>query len=96
VPIVTGANFGDNYQPQLTSYDFDAPVTEAGDPTSKYFAIREVIGRVSNIVLEVGGWSLNHFSDLVFCQTKCHCQVGSTSSYAWGSGLKSQFRDWVS
>lgn len=58
MPIVTGANFGDNYQPQLTSYDYDAPITEAGDPTSKYFAIREVIGRVSNMVLEVGRWFL--------------------------------------
>jgi beta-galactosidase len=40
-----GANYGNNYQPQLTSYDYDAPISEAGDPTSKYFAIREVVGR---------------------------------------------------
>ncbi|XP_043093436.1 beta-galactosidase [Puntigrus tetrazona] len=31
------------YSPQPTSYDFDAPLTEAGDLTEKYFAIREVI-----------------------------------------------------
>uniref|UniRef100_A0A671UKL3 Beta-galactosidase n=1 Tax=Sparus aurata TaxID=8175 RepID=A0A671UKL3_SPAAU len=36
-----GAN--DPYSPQPTSYDFDAPLTEAGDLTEKYFAIREVI-----------------------------------------------------
>ncbi|PSN30941.1 hypothetical protein C0J52_24075, partial [Blattella germanica] len=42
--FMAGANYGDNYQPQITSYDYDAPLTEAGDPTSKYFAIREVIG----------------------------------------------------
>jgi len=44
---LTGANGGAGvYNPQLTSYDYDAPLTEAGDPTDKYFAIRDVIGRV--------------------------------------------------
>lgn len=54
MPCVIGANYNNNYQPQLTSYDYDAPISEAGDPTTKYFAIREVIGRVSNRGLEVG------------------------------------------
>ena len=41
-----GANFHQGqYQPTITSYDDDAPLDEAGDPTPKYFAIREVIGR---------------------------------------------------
>ncbi|CAB4042018.1 Beta-galactosidase, partial, partial [Paramuricea clavata] len=46
-----GSNFGFNngatwallYLPVLTSYDYDAPLSEAGDPTEKYFAIRNVI-----------------------------------------------------
>lgn len=38
------------YNPQLTSYDYDAPLTEAGDPTDKYFAIRDVIGRVRDFL----------------------------------------------
>jgi beta-galactosidase len=38
-----GANFGENYQPTITSYDYDAPLTEAGDYTEKYHAIREII-----------------------------------------------------
>ncbi|XP_070521041.1 beta-galactosidase [Cardiocondyla obscurior] len=43
--FTSGANGGvDVYSPQLTSYDYDAPLTEAGDPTDKYFAIRDVIG----------------------------------------------------
>ncbi|GBP01304.1 Beta-galactosidase [Eumeta japonica] len=33
------------YQPDITSYDYDAPMTEAGDPTSKYFALRDIIAR---------------------------------------------------
>ncbi|XP_058496368.1 beta-galactosidase-like [Solea solea] len=37
------------YAPQPTSYDFNAPLTEAGDLTEKYFAIREVIGMYRKI-----------------------------------------------
>lgn len=29
----------------LTRYDYDAPLNEAGDPTDKYFQIREVIAK---------------------------------------------------
>ena len=39
-----GANGGaTSYLPQPTSYDYDAPLTEAGDPWDKYMAIRDVI-----------------------------------------------------
>jgi beta-galactosidase len=31
------------YRPQLTSYDYDAPIDEAGNPTEKYIAFRNVI-----------------------------------------------------
>lgn len=31
------------YQADTTSYDYDAPLDEAGRPTTKYFALREVI-----------------------------------------------------
>lgn len=31
------------YRPIVTSYDFDSPLNEAGDPTPKYYAIRDVI-----------------------------------------------------
>uniref|UniRef100_A0A8D0L6X9 Beta-galactosidase n=1 Tax=Sphenodon punctatus TaxID=8508 RepID=A0A8D0L6X9_SPHPU len=48
--FIGGTNFGYwnganmPYLPQPTSYDYDAPLTEAGDLTEKYFALREVIG----------------------------------------------------
>lgn len=42
----SGANYHDHYQPNPTSYDFDAPLNEAGDPTPKYYDIRKVIGKV--------------------------------------------------
>ena len=49
-----GTNFGfcnganatpglNDYAPQVTSYDYDAPLSECGDPTEKYFKIQEVI-----------------------------------------------------
>ncbi|XP_071499664.1 beta-galactosidase-like [Diadema antillarum] len=43
-----GANYP-SFRPQPTSYDYDAPLTEAGDPTEKYMAIRQVISKYSPI-----------------------------------------------
>jgi beta-galactosidase len=43
-----GANGGGTerlYQPDTTSYDYDAPLDEAGRPTAKYFALRDAIAR---------------------------------------------------
>lgn len=43
--FTSGANCGkDAYQPTVGSYDYDAPLDEAGDPTPKYYAFRRVIG----------------------------------------------------
>lgn len=44
--ISVGANYAP-YQAVPTSYDYDAPLTEAGDITDKYIAIRQVISKVS-------------------------------------------------
>uniref|UniRef100_A0A3B4YZQ7 Beta-galactosidase n=1 Tax=Stegastes partitus TaxID=144197 RepID=A0A3B4YZQ7_9TELE len=47
--FIGGTNFGywnganDPFDAQPTSYDYDAPLSEAGDLTEKYFAIRDVI-----------------------------------------------------
>jgi len=48
--LKSGSNlFGDakspNFQACPTSYDYDAPISEAGDLTHKYWAIRDVIGK---------------------------------------------------
>ncbi|XP_044159623.1 beta-galactosidase-1-like protein [Bufo gargarizans] len=40
-----GADFPKIYKPITTSYDYDAPLTEAGDPTDKLLAIRSVISK---------------------------------------------------
>jgi beta-galactosidase len=43
--FMNGANMNDKepYSPQTSSYDYDAPLDEAGNPTPKYLAFREVI-----------------------------------------------------
>lgn len=47
--FIGGTNFGywnganEPFDAQPTSYDYDSPLTEAGDLTEKYFAIRDVI-----------------------------------------------------
>ena len=51
-----GTNFGwmngahmqaDTYEPDTTSYDYDAPVNEAGEPREKYFLFRKAIQQFS-------------------------------------------------
>jgi beta-galactosidase len=45
--FMSGANFERTYEPDTTSYDYDAPLDEAGRPTKKFFAFRDVILRHS-------------------------------------------------
>ncbi|GIO96538.1 beta-galactosidase [Paenibacillus lautus] len=40
-----GANFHEKYEPTITSYDYDAPISECGDVTAKYEAIRSAIAK---------------------------------------------------
>jgi beta-galactosidase len=47
--LTNGANDKGVYQPLITSYDYDAPLDEAGDPTPKYHAFREVIARYHKV-----------------------------------------------
>ena len=53
-----GTNFGftaganafspTQYQPDITSYDYDAPINELGQPTPKFFIIRNLIAQYNN------------------------------------------------
>jgi beta-galactosidase len=42
---MSGANYNGNYQPDISSYDYDAPIDEAGRPTKKFSLIREVVAK---------------------------------------------------
>src|SRR5882724_5906340 len=41
--FMNGANLGRKYEPDISGYDYDSPLDEAGRPTQKFFAIRDVI-----------------------------------------------------
>ena len=41
--FTSGANHYEKFAPDVTSYDYDALLTEAGDVTPKYYAVRNVI-----------------------------------------------------
>lgn len=43
--FTAGSNLGSTFQACPTSYDYDAPLSEAGDPTEKYWAIRNLTSK---------------------------------------------------
>lgn len=47
--LSNGANDKGVYRPTITSYDYDAPLDEAGHPTAKYHAFREVISKYAPV-----------------------------------------------
>ena len=50
--LFLGANGNSDYriyEPQPTSYDYDAPLTEAGDPSTKYFVLMETIAKYAPV-----------------------------------------------
>jgi len=47
--FMNGANYNEKYEPTITSYDDDAPVSEDGELTPKFFAFREVIQKHTGI-----------------------------------------------
>ncbi len=40
---MAGANYGTRYEPDITSYDYDAPLDEAGNPTRKYYIFKNLL-----------------------------------------------------
>jgi len=47
--FMNGSNYYDELTPDVTSYDYDAVLTEWGDITPKYEAFKEIIGRYAEI-----------------------------------------------
>ncbi|MEU8465684.1 beta-galactosidase [Streptomyces sp. NPDC029003] len=50
--FTNGANDKHTYRPTVTSYDYDAPLDEAGDPTEKFTAFRDVIAKYAPVPAE--------------------------------------------
>jgi beta-galactosidase len=79
-----GTNFGftaggnafspTQYQPDVTSYDYDAPIDEQGQPTPKYFALRDLISKYvsykmpdipkPNAAIEIPSFNLSAFTTI--------------------------------
>lgn len=52
--FTAGANSGGKgYEPDVTSYDYDAPINEQGQPTPKYWALRNLIFRSTGVMNEL-------------------------------------------
>ncbi|NOU92710.1 beta-galactosidase [Paenibacillus sp. LMG 31456] len=47
--FTNGANHIKAYEPTITSYDYDSPLNEWGEPTEKYYAIRESLSKYADI-----------------------------------------------
>lgn len=47
--FMNGSNYYDELKPDVTSYDYDAVLTEAGDFTKKYETYREIIGKYAKL-----------------------------------------------
>ncbi|GAA4876219.1 beta-galactosidase [Paenibacillus vulneris] len=47
-----GANFQEKYEATVTSYDYDSPLSECGDETEKFHAVRRVISKYQGVPLE--------------------------------------------
>ncbi len=52
--FTAGANSGGKgYEPDVTSYDYDAPISEQGNSTPKYMALRNLIFRYTGVMNEI-------------------------------------------
>ncbi|GAA0674550.1 beta-galactosidase [Kitasatospora atroaurantiaca] len=47
--FTNGANDKGTYRPTVTSYDYDSPLDESGDPSAKYTAFRDVIAKYAPV-----------------------------------------------
>jgi beta-galactosidase len=50
---MNGANSNDiqkNYEPDVTSYDYDSALDESGRPTAKFFAFRDLIAKATGVL----------------------------------------------
>jgi len=51
--FMNGANYYDRLSPTVTSYDYDAPLSESGDLTDKYYAVQEVLSKYTKVEKEL-------------------------------------------
>jgi beta-galactosidase len=51
--FMNGANHhGEEYLPTVNSYDYDAPLSESGDPTPKFYAFQAVLAKYADVTAQ--------------------------------------------
>ncbi|MGD6818031.1 glycoside hydrolase family 35 protein [Metabacillus sp. 84] len=51
--FMNGANHYEAYTPTITSYDYDALLTEWGDPSKKYFEVKKILKKIVEVPEEI-------------------------------------------
>ncbi|TXN30974.1 glycoside hydrolase family 35 protein [Lacisediminihabitans profunda] len=89
--FTNGANDKGVYQPIVTSYDYDAPLDEAGQPTAKYWAFREVLARHSSLPAELPAARVPapDFSVPLDRAVSLFSVADRLGSWSWSDGLPS-------
>ena len=89
--FTNGANDKGIYQPIVTSYDYDAPLDEAGEPTAKYWAFREVLARHSTVPAELPSARVPapEFSVPLDATVSLFSVADRLGSWSWSDGLPS-------
>lgn len=92
-----GAN-SPGYAPNVTSYDYDAPINEAGQPTAKYYLLRDVLakyydGELPSIpaakdTMSIPRFTLTEFSSMpdILREPKTDSVAQSMEQYGQGYG----------
>jgi Glycosyl hydrolases family 35 len=84
--FVAGSNQDATFDPIITSYDYDAPISEAGDPTFKFMKIRELLQKVResypNSFLDFFISISNFLRSLLIYSTKILNQVFLLSAFS--------------
>jgi len=71
--FMNGANYYDNLFPDVTSYDYDALLTENGEVTHKYELLRQVVSRYASIPEVVPGTRIKR---IAYGECKLKAKVG--------------------
>ncbi|WP_402840517.1 beta-galactosidase [Microbacterium sp. GXS0129] len=77
--LSNGANDKGRYLPIVTSYDYDAPLSESGEPTEKFWAFRDVIAKYADVPGTVPGAGA---SDAIGSGTEAHAEGAASGVLA--------------
>ena len=93
---MNGANSnGKNYEPDVTSYDYDAALDESGHPTPKYFLFRDVIARDTGITPPPVPTPRRHHAISAFTLDRAPHHSGTTCPRRFTPNSLSPWKRWT-